>query len=613
MTGPVWELLGADLARFECLRNRRYGSLDPNEFMVLALNAKAENLRQLGDKKSAAALFLTAIQVVGKGGVSPNTEASLYTNYGLLLLSIGKVDQAAQLQSRALKLDQQVGNPESLGYSHHNLGWTLMRKGEYGEAIKHLREARRIRESLQDYGELLNTLAALAEVHLTSDEYEEAEACAKAGLSLKARLGSVPSLRGVLSVLARVEVYRKHWKRANSLYGEIIELLEILRSNYTELDRLDLFDSRYNKYYEQAIEYCLEAGEYRAALTLIDRTRFRSGCDALEGTRRYSSPFRRNVLQLPRLRQGELVLVNWIYPKTDHSFGLTSFDGFSYKKTTTSDRVGKPIRLDLRTQWQDHSINILRQAQRGLDAFEKELKQVHRIIFIPHGARWQVPFSGLKHPATREPLLCSHEVLLMPSLRYCIITDDKPYHRASQSLVVGDPCDDLPSARREAEHIAAKLDCNALLGSAATRAAVLGALSESTLDVAHFSCHGQFDETGTQGLVLADGLLTAKDIAASRFAANLVNLASCWSGMTLFSVWTELEGFQRRLLIQGIRNVISSVYPIDDDAAFEFNRAFYGAYSPGQGAVTAFQIAIAKISQNPRLEGWEGLHITGQR
>jgi len=270
--------------------------------------------------------------------------------------------------------------------------------------------------------------------------------------------------------------------------------------------------------------------------------------------------------------------------------------------------------MDLTTEWYEHFKASLWQTQCVIDAYRDELETVDRIVFMPHGTQWETPFAALKHPRTGESLYQTHELLLSPSLRYCVITDNKPKFKSSNNLVIGDPTGTLPGARQEAESVAKELGCVPLLGSAVTRACFLRSLSESKYNVIHYAGHGSYTADGLHALILSDGIVTDDDILSCKVSANVVNLASCWSGMTDFSVWNELGGFIRALLISGANNVLGSVYPLGDEAGRLFNTAFYRHYlDESSRPCKAFQMAIASIPTHILVKSWGGLFITGKR
>lgn len=590
--------------------------MSSTEIDIIKLNNLAEQKRQLGDKAGAGELFRRAIQTIANHGASARTEASVCTNFGLLLSSVGRHDEAVKLQHRALELDlNRKASPGDLGYSYHNLGFALMGAGKAEEGLPYLLKARDFRRSIRDHKELAMTLEALGETCLALDRLDQAVSFAQEGRALAEVLGHSPTLRGVLSVLASVAERQQDYKHAVELHGEILDLLEQLRSAHKDYDHLDLFDSRYNKRYLAAIELFLKAGRFAAALAAIDRSRFRSACDMLEGIREFGSPLSAESIVLPELHDDELILVEWIYTKFDWSFPISAWNrDVTARKILTSEREGAPVELDLDTEWRIHFANTLRQTQRVIDAYEAELPQISRIVIMPHGTQWQTPFAALVHPRTRKLLQETHEVLVSPSLRYCHITDPWQRIASTKHLVFGDPTNDLPAARKESEAVAQMLGCKPLIGGQATRGAVMQALTRSEFDVVHFAGHGIFTETGLTALMLADGVLTADDVRSCEFKANLVNLASCWGGMATFTIWNELHGFVRALLCTGTRNIIGSVYPLGDKAAMTFSKAFYEERLRSVAhPCTLFRRALMQIPPEAPVTDWGGLYVTGQR
>jgi CHAT domain-containing protein len=140
------------------------------------------------------------------------------------------------------------------------------------------------------------------------------------------------------------------------------------------------------------------------------------------------------------------------------------------------------------------------------------------------------------------------------------------------------------------------------------------ALRQTEYDIVHYAGHGTYTETGLSAILLADGMLAAEDLRTCGFKANLVNLASCWGGMTTFSVWNELYGFARALLSTGTRHVVGSVYPLGDRATVSFSSVFYEHLGrEGVHPCEAFRTGIRMVPPTEPETAWGGLFIVGQR
>jgi len=584
------------------------------EQRIIESNNRADLLRKQGKTSQALLLFEEAIKLISSYGASPYTEASVYTNYGLLLCNLGKYTLAVEYQKKALELDELTGEPRNLGFSHHNLGLALLGANKQESGIKHLEKARVIRHSIRDYSELLYTLEILGDAYIGINDLKRASRCAKQGLKLCKKISYGPEFRGIVALSAKTAILKGQVAKACALESEVVKLLEQMRQRYHDIENLDLYDRRYNKRYLEAIELFLEAKKYDKALVLIDRTRFRSGRDALDGVQSFDALPNKDTMKIPHVEKGELILMAWTYPKYTWVFPIRhGVEKIAPDKIVTSTREGPIKILDVYTEWEEHFNTLLRQWQCIIDFYKTDIDSINRLILIPHGTGWQIPSACLQYPRMEEFLLNKKKLFISPSLRFCDITDRRQRFNSKKYLVIGDPTGDLENAKEEAELIARKLGCKPVLGSDAKKDFFLETISLEEFDIIHYAGHGTYTDYGLHALNFADGLVTVNEVISAKPKANIVNLISCWSGMTGFSVWNELHGFVRALLLSGVRNVISSVYPTHDKASKMFSLSFYDDYLKSKNTLKAFQSGINSICYDFDKIGWGGLYLTGQR
>jgi tetratricopeptide (TPR) repeat protein len=137
------------------------------------------------------------------------------------------------------------------------------------------------------------------------------------------------------------------------------------------------------------------------------------------------------------------------------------------------------------------------------------------------------------------------------------------------SVVLGDPRADLPSARAEATAVAARLRVTAQLGAAATTSALAAARGARLL---HVAAHAQLDARGAR-LLLADRAVGRGDIAAGDGAPAIVVLASCGGAIARDDAgWGSLAA---AFIAAGSDAVIASSWSVDDDATRRFVDALY--------------------------------------
>lgn len=164
-----------------------------------------------------------------------------------------------------------------------------------------------------------------------------------------------------------------------------------------------------------------------------------------------------------------------------------------------------------------------------------------------------------------------------------------PTHDRLQVLMVGDPTGDLPGAAAEATAVATTLkalpsvDVTVLEGGV-TYGDVSRELDGTAYDVLHYAGHARFDvrREDNSGLVLADGVLTAQDLASRAYLPRLVIANACHSAATGDARLQQQADAGRvtRNLVTGIlgagaRAFIGAMWQVADDAATTFATGLY--------------------------------------
>lgn len=145
----------------------------------------------------------------------------------------------------------------------------------------------------------------------------------------------------------------------------------------------------------------------------------------------------------------------------------------------------------------------------------------------------------------------------------------------------------LPGAQAEAEAVAAIYRTTALVGAAATSAAVTAALDGAAL--VHLAAHGQVrsDNPLFSSLSLADGPLTVYDLERLQQAPSTVVLAACDSAKSVVRAGDELLGLSVTFLSQGTRQLVGSVISLPDAETTPLMVAFHRLLADGHPAATA--------------------------
>lgn len=194
-----------------------------------------------------------------------------------------------------------------------------------------------------------------------------------------------------------------------------------------------------------------------------------------------------------------------------------------------------------------------------------DLAPDRRVAMLVIGAMARAPLAGLRIgdqlAGVRYPLVRVPGVLPRAS----------PHRPTTGVVAIGDPDGDLPASAREARDVAAQLRGSALVGPAATRAGLAGASAARVLHVAAHTTHG----TGEATLELADGPVTATDIATLALAPDLVVLASCGAAAGRDDAGNG--SLAHAFIDAGARIVVATRWSISDAGAAELMAAFYRA------------------------------------
>jgi CHAT domain-containing protein len=238
---------------------------------------------------------------------------------------------------------------------------------------------------------------------------------------------------------------------------------------------------------------------------------------------------------------------------------------------------------------------------------EPLLDRTKQICVIPDKTLNYLPFGALVSPVSGRYLIEDFSLLYSPSSTIFIICSESAGRRSSAEgerlLSVGDPAfdrrahpelPDLPSARREAEGVAACYRSHhRLTGEEATRERVTGEIIRS--DVVHLATHYVVEEQAPmlsrlllapsrnppqgnnhQNETLTDGVLQARDVYGMNLdRTRLVVLAACRSGVEGYYRGEGMIGISRTFIAAGVPLVVGSLWPVESESTAELMISFH--------------------------------------
>ena len=261
-----------------------------------------------------------------------------------------------------------------------------------------------------------------------------------------------------------------------------------------------------------------------------------------------------------------------------------------------------------------------------------QLEDIERLVIVPDGGLHNVPISALPHPNTGRPLVETHEVSIVASLRAALQYDVEPSPRSAHYTVaaVGDPVTDVndprigkslgaPSSdlprlygsRRELEQLLdlpGAVDVRLHTGFDARKALFVGN-QMSNVDILHVAAHGISSETtaARSGIFLStideegravDGHLGLADLFGVELDVPLVVLSGCETALGE-TMWSEGPiGIARAFQYAGVPNVVSTLWRIDDNASAILIGAFYKHLATGESVPSALRLAQLDMMQD---------------
>jgi putative nucleotidyltransferase with HDIG domain len=158
---------------------------DDEVLQAEVLNTIAGFALERGDLDGARASFLTARDLAG---ASPNLNARIEQNLGILANVRGDHEAAAGHYTRSLAGYRQVGDEVGSAIAYHNLGMVHADRGQWDEADGYFRRTLEIARHVGDVHLQGLGLLNYAEVHLARQHYERAREDVEAALGIFDRL-----------------------------------------------------------------------------------------------------------------------------------------------------------------------------------------------------------------------------------------------------------------------------------------------------------------------------------------------------------------------------------------------------------------------------------------
>jgi CHAT domain-containing protein/lipoprotein NlpI len=533
------------------------------------------------------------------------------------------------------------------GFALGNIGAVYLSQGNYSKAIEYFQQVLEISRELKEWNTEAINLERLGLALFKSGNLSESE----------------NRLRQA------IEVYEKTWAG----HGQ------------NNLEKTSILDVQQNAY--QLLQQVLIArGQIENALGIADRGRARAIADLL--ARRLSDGQKERVEIIPLTIEQiknvakeqnatlvEYTIINdfdgpteektrdsmlfiWVIkPTGEIHFRTIDLKPFLQGYTSTLEKLVSVTRISIGARGQFRKAQVDRAERKAVVDRAERVVRVNelyniliepiadllpidasdRVIFIPQGPLFLVPFPALKNKSGKY-LIEQHTILTATSIKVLELTREHQERvqavARKDMLVVGNPTmpsisfevgqkpqklDPLPGAEKEALAIAPLLNTKALIGNEATKVAIVKRMASSR--IIHLATHGLLEDFRKQdvpgAIALApsatdDGLLTAAEILEFKLNAELVVLSACDTGQGRLTV-DGVIGLSRSLIAAGVPSVIVSLWSVPDAATAFLMMEFYQNLQGNLDKAQALrQAMLTTMKKYPDPISWAAFTLIGE-
>jgi CHAT domain-containing protein len=573
----------------------------------------ASDFAQISQPAAAWTARVAALRVLGRAGSTDRIRTSLVTS-SKAEIADGNFEAALSLAAVAVDDLRHGREPIGICVAESSRAQALARLGDVEAAVSSIARARQTARTIADPGLKRRTAADLdiAEGAVRRGTPATSLRLLDAAIAFYRSSGGTAWLPNAYLERGRTFVAAKNDAAALVDFDTALRQVDSERSSITDRDLRGTFYDTERGLASEKIALLLRHGDVARAFQLCDAARARSvneerksGAIA-ESFSTAAGPFPPRLS--PRTALLEYALLDdsvLIFYSAPSNAGVVRAGASPAALRTAIERCDDLLKQRGTLQAVQQQLAVLYQIL--VEPIAAQIAGADRLIIVPDREIHEVPFAALYDAKRRRYIVDSYAVSVAPSA--AIAKHPTTPRPLTPVLVVSDPpADDasaLPNAAREARAIAALYDSvTVLVGERATRARFISAAQQSGL--IHFAGHADStsaDPRGTLHLATdASGLtgdLDAHTIASLNLKrAELVILAACG---TMRGDSHHLEGMpsiSRAFLTAGARNVVGTLWEVDDDAVAPLFQRVHAELHNGATPQSAFHTAQAALAHD---------------
>jgi len=560
---------------------------------------------------------VAAFHVLGRAGSTDRIRISLMTSIQSEVEE-GNFEAALSLAAIAVDDLRHGKQPTAMCVAESARAQALAKLGNIDAAIRSIDRARQTAQTISDPALQNRALADLdiAEAAVRRITPQISLRLLDAAIAFYRSSGGTAWLPKAYLERGRTLIAAKNDAAALVDFETALREIDAERSSIADRSLRGMFYDTERGLVSEKLALLLRRGEAARAFEFCDAVRARSVYEQLK-TRPMADSFQTSQGILPQLPARTALLeyavledsVLIFYVAPSHT-GVVRADASPVLLRTAIERCNDLLRRRSTIQAVQQQLAILHQIL--IRPAMPELAGAERLIIVPDRQIHQVPFAALYDVERHRYLVEDFTISLAPSAK--MITRTITRRILDPVLVVSDPHSDdesaLPNAIQEAAAVASMYDSATLLtGERATRARFTAAAQRSGM--IHYAGHADSSSADLFGsLHLASdasgrtGDLNANAIASLNLArTELVILAACGTMRGDFQHVDGMPSIARAFLAAGARNVVGTLWEVDDDAVAPLFQRIHIELRRGSDPRDALRIAQSALAheRNTRL------------
>ncbi|PZO36395.1 MAG: Fis family transcriptional regulator [Pseudanabaena frigida] len=504
----------------------------------------------LGNYNKAETFYRQSLKIAKEVG-NNNGEVFLYNSLGGIAGAREEYQEAIKNYKQSLAIAQKIGLRAEEGNALNNIGSGYHVQRKYKEAITYYEQALTVAKDIKNPRIEGAAIGGLGLAYVFLGEYDKALSFQEQSWVLAKQIGDRRLEAMTLSNWGYTLWRSQKYPEAEQKFLNSLSLLESLRSNLSDNDKVSIFDTQLHAF-NLLQQIMVAQNKPEVALEIAERGRARAFAELLSRRLNSSAPLKAeqkrdanavslesvNIADIRRIAQQQNAILVEYSLITDPSFiGQGKLKG-EYTKLyiwvvqpsgaiafrevdLTKNSSIVDLVSDMRSFFND--AGSIEQDPKKVAAKYGELKQLHTlliqpiqdllpkddrtgVIFLPQSLLFLVPFAALIDPQDKF-LIERYTVQIAPAIQVLDLT-----HQIRQQLqkvnlqeilivgnptmpTLGDPPVQLPSllgAEKEAKAIASLLKTTFLTGNQATKVEVVEKMKNARF--IHLATHGLLEE-----------------------------------------------------------------------------------------------------------------------